>query len=221
MHQNLKVNFMNPIRRKFISALGQQGWRPPAGAGAQLREQANSEGGSLASEYQDWARWLDSLRQAASGGQMPALRALAHGKLRFLLRRSLLLRDNTMLGIRHHAQLAEAGSLIREFAQLMGELTGRPMPAEDEWPLPARLYDAAHSPSPATNSPGERRQQPGRQNRLDAISLDLAQQIHNSLQLTLRLLQQHGSLAGSRGMQQAANQLAHAAELGRLHQHDT
>lgn len=207
---------MNRIRRKLANPPGAFGWpqaparhRPPAATDS-------TDERPLASEYQDWARWLDGLRQAAAGGDMAALRALAHGKLRFLLRRSLLLRDNTMLGIRHHTQLAEAGSLIREFCQLMAELTGRPVQAEDEWPLPGRLYDATHSPPADSRPDGERRQQPARQNRPDAVSQDLALQIHSNLQLTLRLLQQHGSLAGSRTMQQATTTLAQAAVLGKF-----
>lgn len=207
---------MDRIRRKLISPANSQGW-PQAPARRHLPPVADGdEQQSLASEYQDWARWLDGLRQAAAGGDMAHLRALAHGKLRFLLRRSLLLRDNTMLGIRHHSQLGEAGCLIREFEQLIGELTGRTAAAEDEWPLPGRLYEPPADSGQGGRLPGERRQQPGRQNRLDGVSLDLALQVHNNLQLTLRLLQQHGSLAGSTQMQQAAATLSAAAQLGRL-----
>lgn len=209
---------MDSIRRKLVSPLGGQGWPQPPARSPDHKPPDENDSSPLASEYQDWARWLDALRLAAEGGQMGALRALAHGKLRFLLRRCLLLRDNTMLGIRHHAQMDKTGSLIREFEQLMGELTGRPMPAEDEWPLPGRLYDAGSSTTADSSAPGERRRQPGRQNRLDAVSLDLAQQIHSSLQLTLRLLQQHGSLAGSASMQDASAGLARAATLGKLQQ---
>lgn len=207
---------MDRIRRKLISPANAYGW-PQAPARRDPPPASNSDDRqSLASEYQDWARWLDGLRQAAAGGEMAHLRALAHGKLRFLLRRSLLLRDNTMLGIRHHAQLGEAGSLIKEFEQLIGELTGRATTAEDEWPLPSRLYEPPVNSSQGGRLPGERRQQPGRQNRLDGVSLDLALQVHNNLQLTLRLLQQHGSLAGNPQMQQAAATLSATAQLGHL-----
>lgn len=210
---------MNRIHRKLVTNLGDQGWPSPPASPASNASHTRQQEGSLASEYQDWARWLDTLRQAAKDGKMPALRALAHGKLHFLLRRSLLLRDNTMLGIRQHAHLAEAASLISEFEQLMGELTGHPMPAKDEWPLPARLYDTTWQASPPAFGQAERRQQPARQNRLDPVSISLALQIHNSLQLTLKLLQQHGSLAGKPAMLEASAGLLRACALGRLAEH--
>lgn len=210
---------MNRIHRKLLTPLGDQGWPTPPARPADNPPHRQQSENSLASEYQDWARWLDSLQQAAKDGKMPALRALAHGKLHFLLRRCLLLRDNTMLGIRQHAHLNEASSLISEFEQLMGELTGHPMPAKDEWPLPARLYDTAWQASAPAFVEAERRQQPARQNRLDPVSSSLALQIHNSLQLTLRLLQQHGSLAGKPAMLEANAGLLRACSLGRLAEH--
>lgn len=207
---------MYRIRRKLTSAVGDMAYQPTGQGVAGVPAQPSADEHALAFEFQDWARWLDGLRDAARAGQMPALRALAHGKLRFLLRRSLRLRDHTMLGLRQQARLTEAGNLIDEFAQLMRELTGRPVLPADEWPLPARLYDAAPPQNQGGRLPGERRQQPARQNRLDAVSLDLALQVHNSLQLTLRLLQQHGSLAGSPAMRHAGTTLAHAAVLAHL-----
>lgn len=207
---------MNEIRRKLLSHLGQSPWFTPATGKPAVRHQQLASDDNLAEEYQGWARWLDGLRAAAQQGDMAALRALAHGKLRFLLRRTILLRDNTMLGIRQHAHLAEASALIREFEQLMGELTGRPMPAHDEWPLPARLYDTLPQQPEPPPPVQERRRQPARQNRLDPVSKDLAQQVCNSLQLILRLLQQHSCLAGHAGMKTAANDLAHAMALGLL-----
>lgn len=207
---------MNEIRRKLLSHLGQSPWFLPTVSKPAVGQQQAPNESNLAEEYQGWARWLDGLRAAAREGDMAALRALAHGKLRFLLRRSILLRDNTMLGIRQHAHLAEACALIREFEQLMGELTGRSMPAHDEWPLPARLYDVLPAQTEARAYHQDRRRQPARQNRLDTVSKDLAQQVCNSLQLTLRLLQQHSCLAGHPGMKTAANDLANAMALGLL-----
>ncbi|MDC7718798.1 hypothetical protein PQU95_16480 [Vogesella sp. DC21W] len=174
---------------------------------------------ALSCEFLSWARWLDTLRDAARGGDYAAVQALAKGKLRFILRRSSLLRDKAMLGILHHLQLTEAQALCQEFEQVIGELTGRIMTPANEWPLPVRLYVPEETTAGQTGGhrgQQERRHVPTRQNRLDAVSQSEAQQIYGCLRLVLRLLQQQVNLAESQAMLQATGVLARTVKLGHL-----
>lgn len=212
---------MSRIQRKPFIAL-QNGLSLWSAANQEKRETMPApaqDTSALSSEFLSWARWLDTLRDAARGGDYAAVQALAKGKLRFILRRSSLLRDKAMLGVLHHLQLAEACTLCQEFEQVIGELTGRIMPPADEWPLPVRFY----APEPAmTGTAGglrglhERRHVPTRQNRLDAVSQSEAQQVYGCLRLVLRLLQQQVNLAESQVMAQANEILARTLKLGHL-----
>lgn len=215
---------MNRIQRKPFTALQQDlnPWGPTnPGKLAAMPPPAATDTSTLSGEFLSWARWLDTLRDTARGGEYAAVQALAKGKLRFILRRSSLLRDKAMLGQLHHPQLAEAQALCQEFEQVIGELTGRVMPPADEWPLPVRLYtpetaQGAASKSSAHRGPHERRHVPTRQNRLDAVSQSEAQQVYGCLRLVLRLLQQQVNLAESPAMQQANDLLARTVKLGHL-----
>jgi hypothetical protein len=215
---------MNRIRRKPFTALQQDlsPWGPNnPGKLAAIAPPAAADTSTLSGEFLSWARWLDTLRDTARSGEYAAVQALAKGKLRFILRRSSLLRDKAMLGQLHHPQLAEAQALCQEFEQVIGELTGRVMPPADEWPLPVRLYVAESAPGSANKASGhrglhERRHVPTRQNRLDAVSQSEAQQVYGCLRLVLRLLQQQVSLAESPAMQQANDLLARTVKLGHL-----
>jgi hypothetical protein len=212
---------MTKIHRKLVYALpgNPAPWSPQQAGTPPVPPPEASDTSALSEEFLGWARWLDSLRDAAKGGSHDAVQALAKGKLRFILRRSSLLRDKTMLGNLQAAQLNEALALTQEFEQVVGELTGRIMPAADEWPLPMRFY----LPQPATRAaaglhhPQERRRQGiERQNRLDAVTQAEAQQIYGCLRLVLRLLQQQINLAESPAMQQASSILASTHRLGHL-----
>lgn len=212
---------MSRIQRKPFIAL-QNGLSPWFPANTNKKEgmpPPAQDTSALSGEFLSWARWLDTLRDAARGGDYTAVQALAKGKLRFILRRSSLLRDKTMLGVLHHRQLAEAHALCQEFEQVIGELTGRIMPPADEWPLPVRFY----APEPAMTGTAagqrslhERRHVPTRQNRLDAVSQSEAQQVYGCLRLVLRLLQQQVNLAESQAMAQVNEILARTVQLGHL-----
>lgn len=212
---------MSRIQRKPFIALqtGLSLWLPVNANKRDSMPPPAQDPSALSGEFLSWARWLDTLRDAARGGDYAAVQALAKGKLRFILRRSSLLRDKAMLGVLHHRQLTEAQALCQEFEQVIGELTGRIMPPADEWPLPVRFY----APEPAmTSSAGglrglhERRHVPARQNRLDAVSQSEAQQVYGCLRLVLRLLQQQVNLAESQVMAQANEILARTVKLGHL-----
>lgn len=213
---------MSRIQRKPFVAFqsGLSSWLPSTHAGAREgMPPPVQDTSALSSEFLSWARWLDTLRDAARGGDYAAVQALAKGKLRFILRRSSLLRDKAMLGVLHHVQLAEARALCQEFEQVIGELTGHVMPPADEWPLPVRFY----APGPAMTGTAvglrglhERRHVPTRQNRLDAVSQSEAQQVYGCLRLVLRLLQQQVNLAESQVMAQANEILARTIKLGHL-----
>lgn len=212
---------MSRIQRKPFIALqtGLSLWLPVNANKRDSMPPPAQDPSALSGEFLSWARWLDTLRDAARGGDYAAVQALAKGKLRFILRRSSLLRDKAMLGVLHHRQLTEAQALCQEFEQVIGELTGRIMPPADEWPLPVRFY----APEPAMTSTAgglrglhERRHVPARQNRLDAVSQSEAQQVYGCLRLVLRLLQQQVNLAESQVMAQANEILARTVKLGHL-----
>jgi hypothetical protein len=214
---------MNRIQRKPFTALQHDltPWGPANQGKLASMPPPAADTSALSGEFLNWARWLDTLRDSARGGEYAAVQALAKGKLRFILRRSSLLRDKAMLGQLHHPQLAEAQALCQEFEQVIGELTGRVMPPADEWPLPVRLYTPEAAPGTAGKTSGhrglhERRHVPTRQNRLDAVSQSEAQQVYGCLRLVLRLLQQQVNLAESPAMQQANDLLARTVKLGHL-----
>lgn len=212
---------MSRIQRKPFIALqnGLNLWFPVNANKRDAMPTPAQDPSALSGEFLSWARWLDTLRDAARGGDYTAVQALAKGKLRFILRRSSLLRDKAMLGVLHHRQLAEAQALCQEFEQVIGELTGRIMPPADEWPLPVRLYIPdlpASSSTSGIRSLHERRHVPTRQNRLDAVSQSEAQQVYGCLRLVLRLLQQQVNLAESQVMAQANEILARTVKLGHL-----
>jgi len=214
---------MNRIQRKPFMALQHEPspWGPTHQGKVSTMPPPAADTSALSGEFLNWARWLDTLRDSARGGEYAAVQALAKGKLRFILRRSSLLRDKAMLGQLHHPQLAEAQALCQEFEQVIGELTGRVMPPADEWPLPVRLYAPENAPGSASKASGhrglhERRHVPTRQNRLDAVSQSEAQQVYGCLRLVLRLLQQQVNLAESPAMQQANDLLARTVKLGYL-----
>ena len=159
---------MSRIQRKPFIALqtGLSLWLPVNANKRDSMPPPAQDPSALSGEFLSWARWLDTLRDAARGGDYAAVQALAKGKLRFILRRCSLLRDKAMLGVLHHRQLTEAQALCQEFEQVIGELTGRIMPPADEWPLPVRFY----APEPAMTSTAgglrglhERRHVPARQ----------------------------------------------------------
>ncbi len=212
---------MSRIQRKPFIALqtGLSLWLPVNANKRDSMPPPAQDPSALSGEFLSWARWLDTLRDAARGGDYAAVQALAKGKLRFILRRSSLLRDKAMLGVLHHRQLTEAQALCQEFEQVIGELTGRIMPPADEWPLPVRFY--ATEPAMTSSAGGlrglhERRHVPARQNRLDAVSQSEAQQVYGCLRLVLRLLQQQVNLAESQVMAQANDILARTVKLGHL-----
>lgn len=212
---------MSRIQRKPFIALqnGLNLWFPVNANKRDAMPTPAQDPSALSGEFLSWARWLDTLRDAARGGDYTAAQALAKGKLRFILRRSSLLRDKAMLGVLHHRQLAEAQALCQEFEQVIGELTGRIMPPADEWPLPVRLYIPdlpASSSASGIRSLHERRHVPTRQNRLDAVSQSEAQQVYGCLRLVLRLLQQQVNLAESQAMAQVNEILARTIQLGHL-----
>ena len=173
---------------------------------------------SLANEFLAWAQWLDGLRDASQSGNEAAVWALAHGKLQFILRRALLLREKVMLGSPKPAQASEAASLSEELEQVIGELTGHIMPAVDEWPLPVRLYSKSSTANdePAISILDRRKSRPQRQNRLDKDSRQAAQQACASLQLVLTVLQQHAAHAEPGLLHKASASLVRTVKLGRL-----
>jgi len=212
---------MSRVQRKSLFALQRElnPWSPTNASKRDTIPPPAQDTSALSSEFLSWAQWLDTLREAARGGDYTAAQALAKGKLRFILRRSNLLRDKAMLGVLHHRQLAEAQALCQEFEQVIGELTGRIMPPADEWPLPVRLYIPdlpASSSASGIRSLHERRHVPTRQNRLDAVSQSEAQQVYGCLRLVLRLLQQQVNLAESQAMAEANEILARTMKLGHL-----
>ncbi|WP_174875345.1 hypothetical protein [Vogesella oryzae] len=214
---------MLPVRRKLLEGFSSR--LPSALPHARSEPAASSVQAdnpqALAKEYLAWARWLDDLRQHAGDGGEQAARALADGKLGFILRRCLVLREKTMLGgTAGHVLLEEVASLASELKQVVGELTGRTMPAVDEWPLPYRLYSRQADTQPTIAQPPrdqrERRRHGGqRRNHLTADELHDAQQAHGCLLLVLQLLQRRQpALAESATLQAASLDLEHARDMG-------
>jgi len=180
---------MSRVQRKSLFALQRElnPWSPTNASKRDTIPPPAQDTSALSSEFLSWAQWLDTLREAARGGDYTAAQALAKGKLRFILRRSNLLRDKAMLGVLHHRQLAEAQALCQEFDSASG-----------------------------IRSLHERRHVPTRQNRLDAVSQSEAQQVYGCLRLVLRLLQQQVNLAESQAMAEANEILARTMKLGHL-----
>lgn len=210
------------IGRKLIRSL-QAITTPPDDSQAARRQwlaaaMPKPQTSSLANEFLAWAQWLDSLRDASQSGDETAVWALAHGKLQFILRRVLLLREKVMLSGPKHALATEAASLSEELEQVIGELTGRVMSAVDEWPLPVRLYNKSTTVSdePPASIPDRRQSRQQRQNRLDKESHQAAQQACASLQLILTVLQQQAALAESGLLHKTSDSLARTVQLGRL-----
>lgn len=214
---------MLPIRRKLLDGFStllpplQQHARPLSAGSSPPA--ANTQ--NLADEYLAWARWLDTLHQRARDGGEQAARALADGKLGFVLRRCLILREKAMLGGGNgHALLDEAASLAREVEQIVGELTGREMPASDDWPLPYRLYSpqAGQGSLPlAQHGQRERRQQrQSRQNLLSTEEQRDAQLAVSSLALVLQLLHRQPALAESDTWHAANTSLTNSRQMGHL-----
>lgn len=60
---------MYRIRRKLTSAVGDMAYQPTGQGVAGVPAQPSADEHALAFEFQDWARWLDGLRDAARAGQ--------------------------------------------------------------------------------------------------------------------------------------------------------
>ncbi|MFC3533146.1 hypothetical protein ACFOLG_13255 [Vogesella facilis] len=215
---------MMPIRRKLLDGfsstfppLQQQGRSMVA---ASSMPAANPQ--NLAEEYLAWARWLDELHRHANNGGEREVRALADGKLGFVLRRCMVLREKSMLGgSAGHVLLDEAAHLARELEQVVGELSGREMTAVDEWPLPYRLYSrqapASHAPTAPPRGHRERRQgREHRQNLLTAAERHDAQLALGSLLLVLQLLRRWPALAEAPAWRAANLSLSRTRQMGHL-----
>lgn len=214
---------MLPIRRKLLDGfstvfppLQQHARKISAGSSPPPANPQN-----LAEEYLAWARWLDTLYQNAGNGGEQAARALADGKLGFALRRCLILREKAMLGgSAGHVLLEEAANLAREVEQIVGELTGREMPASDDWPLPYRLYSPQAGqgllPLPPHGQQERRQQRQNRQNRLSAEEQRDAQLAVGCLALVLQLLHRQPALAESAQWHAANSSLKHSRQMGHL-----
>lgn len=215
---------MMPIRRKLLDGfssafppLQQQGRSMVA---ASSMPAANPQ--NLAEEYLAWARWLDELHRHANNGGEREVRALADGKLGFVLRRCIVLRDKAMLGgTPGHILLDEAIQLARELEQVVGELSGREMTAVDEWPLPYRLYSRQAPASPMLALPPRghrerRRDGENRQNLLTDSERHDAQLALGCLLLVLQLLRRWPVLAEAATWRAANLSLARTRQMGRL-----
>lgn len=215
---------MAAIRRKILQNLSgnTQSW-PDSGsvsAGTALSS-ATRAGSSLGDEYRAWARRLDALQAQAQQGDDSTMRALARGKLSFLLRRCLLLQEKVMMGGgRLNTAQKEAIQLACELEQVVGELSGHTMTHIDDWPLPYRLY-SRNTPPARTDSPTgtgiDRRQGwRTRQNSLSEDERSSALQAVSILQLALQLRHPRHSADDDSERGQAQLRLKRIVQLGRL-----
>ncbi|GGX89286.1 hypothetical protein [Vogesella alkaliphila] len=219
---------MKPVRRKqFVSFGSGSSWphvTPPLTSAPPSVALSRPQ---LGAEYLAWAHWLDALHKRASQGNEADAWALAEGKLAFVLRRSLLLREKVMLGgSLSRAVTEETAALVQELEQVIGELTGREMLAVDDWPLPYRLYrrqgeagKPATGATPQTPPPaGHDRRQGSRQrkNLLSAQAQQDCQQAVGCLRLALEILHRQPALAKSDAWQAANLGLARVIVLGHL-----
>lgn len=213
---------MKPVRRKQFVKFGSDSPWPqttPSAIAAPLS--ATLARPQLGAEYLAWAHWLDALHKRASQGNEADAWALAEGKLAFVLRRSLLLREKLMLGgSPSRAVTAETAVLVQELEQVIGELTGREMTAVDDWPLPYRLYrrqGEASRPAVTSGSNHDRRQgSRQRKNLLSAQAQQDCQQAVGCLRLALEILHRQPALAKSDAWQAANLGLARVIVLGHL-----
>ncbi|SCK25501.1 hypothetical protein [Vogesella sp. LIG4] len=214
---------MQPIRRKLLEGFGTLSPSPnprhkPSPTPPKTPA-ANTP--NLAEEYLAWARWLDVMHERARQGSEQEVRDLADGKLRFVLRRCMVLREKTMLGgTPGHVLLDETALLARELEQTIGELTGREMPPVDQWPLPCRLYHqqpASSLSQPPLGYSERRRERPARQNQLTDAEHRDAQQAVGCLVMVLQLLRRQPVLIESLPWHAAHASLSRIRDMGRLH----
>ncbi|MGM8063289.1 hypothetical protein [Vogesella indigofera] len=213
---------MKPVRRKqFVSFGSGSSWPHATPPLASAPPSVALTRPQLGAEYLAWAHWLDALHKRASQGNEADAWALAEGKLAFVLRRSLLLREKVMLGgSLSRAVTEETAALVQELEQVIGELTGREMAPVDDWPLPYRLYrrqgdTSKQNPAPAA---GHDRRQGSRQrkNLLSPQAQQDCQQAVGCLRLALEILHRQPPLAKSDAWQAANLGLARVIVLGHL-----
>ncbi|MCQ4145068.1 hypothetical protein [Vogesella sp. AC12] len=213
---------MKPVRRKqFVSFGSSPSWPHATPPLASAPPSVALTRPQLGAEYLAWAHWLDALHKRASQGNEADAWALAEGKLAFVLRRSLLLREKVMLGgSLSRAVTEETAALVQELEQVIGELTGREMAPVDDWPLPYRLYRRqgdASKPNPAPAAGHDRRQgSRQRKNLLSAQAQQDCQQAVGCLRLALEILHRQPPLAKSDAWQAANLGLARVIVLGHL-----
>ena len=213
---------MKPVRRKqFVNFGSSSSWSHATPPLANAPPSVALTRPQLGAEYLAWAHWLDALHKRASQGNEADAWALAEGKLAFVLRRSLLLREKVMLGgSLSRAVTEETAALVQELEQVIGELTGREMAPVDDWPLPYRLYrrqgDTSKQNPPPAASHDRRQGSRQRKNLLSAQAQQDCQQAVGCLRLALEILHRQPPLAKSDAWQAANLGLARVIVLGHL-----